>query len=299
MLLLLLLVLIQIVNGFNIRSSSSSSISLSSSLTMKITPNDISTLTYHVSDIKRSINFYTDLLGLKLINNKDNSALISLIDNTYIELINNNKQDYNLGDGFVGIGINKNAIDSNNIIQKCSNYGGNVILDINDFGYGACLIPDEDEMKVTPVRYGRITDPDGYNIEITEIKDSSSSVIPNIGKIRLNVVDWEESEKFYMEILGMKLFRRRSNINSKPKKASITSYLGYNSESTGTILELTYPYSTDVLDIGNGYNHIKFTCSDISWTRDKIKTAGIAIDEDNGTSLIIKDPNNYKLILSS
>jgi len=264
---------------------------------MKITTNDVSTLSYHVSDIKKSIDFYTNVLGFNIINNKDNNVLLGLLDNTFLIELINSKQEYNLGDGFVGIGINKNIDDSNMIIQKCSKYGGKVVLDINDFGYGACMIPDEDEMKVTPVRYGRINDPDGYNIEITEIKDNNN--LPHISKIRLNVVDWEESEKFYMEILGMKLFRRRSNINSKPKKASITSYLGYNSELNGAILELTYPYSTYILDVGNGYNHIKFTCSDISWTRDKLKTAGFTIEEDNGTSLVIKDPNNYKVILSS
>jgi len=291
----ILVFLLDIVYGFNIKSSSLSlKPSLKSSLNMKIVTNDISKLSYHVSDIKRSIDFYTNVLGFQTINSKDNSVTLSIIDNTCIELINN-KQDYDLGDGFVGIGINKNIDDSNKILQQCSKYGGKVVLDIGDFGYGACMVPDEDEMKVTPVRYGRITDPDGYIIEITEIKDN---VLP-VGKIKLNVVDWEESEKFYMEILGMKLFRRRSNINSKPKKASITSYLGYNSESNGAILELTYPYSTDILDLGNGYNHLKFTCSDISWTRDKLKSGGFTIEQDNGSSLIIRDPNNYKLILSS
>ena len=108
-----------------------------------------------------------------------------------------------------------------------------------------------------------------------------------------------ELDKIVAHTAEQTIFRRRSNVNSKPKKASITSYLGYNSESNGAILELTYPYSTDILDLGNGYNYLKFTCSDISWTRDKLKNGGFVIEEDNGTSLTIKDPNNYKIILSS
>lgn len=289
---ILLVIDIIIVSGLSLKSTS-----LKSSLNMKIVTNDISSLSYHVSDLKRSIDFYTKVLGFHTVNVKENSVTLSMIENnsnTYLELIHN-KQEYDLGDGFVGIGINKNIDDSNKIIQQCSKYGGKVVLDIGDFAYGACIIPDEDEMKVTPVRYGRIIDPDGYSIEISEMKDN---VLPS-SKIKLNVVDWEESEKFYMEILGMKLFRRRSNINSKPKKASITSYLGYNSESNGILLELTYPYSTDVLDIGNGYNQLKFTCSDISWTKDKLKAGGFTFDEVTSNSIMVKDPNNYKILLSN
>ena len=294
---IVLIILLLIINIINVKGLSLQSTSLKSSLNMKLVTNDISSLSYHVSDLKKSIDFYTKVLGFNTINIKENSVTLNMIENnsnTYLELLQN-KQEYDLGDGFIGIGINKNIDDSNKIIQQCSKYGGKVILDIGDFAYGACMIPDEDEMKVTPVRYGRITDPDGYCIEITETKDI---VIPS-SKIKLNVVDWEESEKFYMEILGMKLLRRRSNINSKPKKASMTSCLGYNSESNGILLELTYPYSTDVLDLGNGYNQLKFTCSDISWTKDKLKAGGYKYDEVTNNSIIVKDPNNYKILLSN
>ena len=48
------------------------------------------------------------------------------------------------------------------------------------------MIPDEDEMKQFPVRYGKVVDPDGYTIEISEAKSSTS---PSISKITLGVLD--------------------------------------------------------------------------------------------------------------
>ena len=101
--------------------------------------------------------------------------------------------------------------------------GGSVLVELNDYALGASMLPDEDEMKTTPIRYGRIQDPDGYIIEVIDASklDQKSSIM---SKIRLNVLDLNDSTEFYEKILGMNLLRRRSNINNIPKEASMCTY---------------------------------------------------------------------------
>ena len=75
-------------------------------------------------------------------------------------------------------------------------------------------------MKTTPVSYGKILDPDGYLIEIIE-----GNCLTPFHKVLLRVMDLDETVKFYTESLNFKLLRRRANINSIPKEASLISYL--------------------------------------------------------------------------
>ena len=96
--------------------------------------------------------------------------------------------------------------------------GATLLRDFGDYKLGACLIPDEDDMKQTPVRYFTVSDPNGYRIEVQE-GDAAQ------GKIVLAVVDLDESIDFYTNILGMNIFRKRSNINNFPKDASMCAYV--------------------------------------------------------------------------
>jgi Glyoxalase/Bleomycin resistance protein/Dioxygenase superfamily len=98
------------------------------------------------------------------------------------------------------------------------------LLEVGDFAYAASLIPDEDEMKNTPVRYGRLSDPDGYQIEVREdskMQDHSRKLF----KLTLNVLDIEESVAFYRDVLGMSVLRRRSNVWGIPKHASMCAFM--------------------------------------------------------------------------
>jgi len=93
-------------------------------------------------------------------------------------------------------------------------------LDVDDYLYGASLEPDEDELKQIPVRYGKIFDPDGHTIEIKQSEKTNP-----LSKVILSVLDLNESIDFYCKKLDMKLLRKRSNVNSKPKDASMCAYV--------------------------------------------------------------------------
>jgi catechol-2,3-dioxygenase len=101
---------------------------------------------------------------------------------------------------------------------------------VGDYHYGACLVPDEDDMKITPVRYGAMLDINGYLIEVHENSAhgavSGKGIVGHSGsKIILYVEDLDESIAFYTGLLGMNLYRKRSNVVSLPKDASMVAHV--------------------------------------------------------------------------
>lgn len=82
------------------------------------------------------------------------------------------------------------------------------------------MVPDEDDMKTTPVNYGKISDPDGYIIEIIDGVQTSP-----LSKVILGIEDLDDSVKFFTDTMKMNLLRRRANIFSKPKVASMVGYV--------------------------------------------------------------------------
>ena len=68
----------------------------------------------------------------------------------------------------------------------------------------------------------------------------------------LRVGDLDRSIKFYTELLGMKLLRREDYPDGKFTLA----FVGYEAESTGTVIELTHNWDTPSYDLGNGFGHL-------------------------------------------
>ena len=110
------------------------------------------------------------------------------------------------------------------VFEAAEALGGKTLLEMGNFAYAASLIPDEDEMKNYPVRYGRISDPDGYTIEVREDRKMKAPS-RKMFKITLNVLDIEESVAFYRDVLGMTVLRRRSNVFAVPRHASMCAFM--------------------------------------------------------------------------
>jgi len=114
-----------------------------------------------VGDLERSINFYTEVLGMKLLRQKDypdgkfTLAFIGYGDeseNTVIELTHNWDTDkYNLGDGYGHIAIEVDDVykATDDIKQR----GGKIIRDAGPMNAGTTII-------------AFVEDPDGYPIEL-------------------------------------------------------------------------------------------------------------------------------------
>ena len=153
-------------------------------------------------------------------------------------------------------------------MNRMASQGAPVHLNFSDYKYAASLVPDEDEMQTTAVRYGTLLDPEGNKIEICEppthgakaaVKngvaptDTAKNAKSKCAKLILRVEDLNKSVAFYTGVLdpnargapehaadtcadlsigagcaGMKLLRRRSNVYNKPRHASISAYVVKN-----------------------------------------------------------------------
>ena len=116
----------------------------------------------------------------------------------------------------------------------------------------------------------------------------------------LRVGNLEESLKFYCDVLGMKLLRRKDY----PGGEFTLAFVGYGDESDTTVLELTYNWGTDHYDLGNAYGHIAIGVDDIYATCDNIKTLGGKVVREpgpmkHGSTVIafVEDPSGYKVEL--
>ncbi len=116
----------------------------------------------------------------------------------------------------------------------------------------------------------------------------------------LRVGDLEKSIRFYTEVLGMKLLRRKDY----PSGRFTLAFVGYGSESDTTVLELTHNWGVHEYSIGEGYGHIALGVEDIHSTCKKIaKKGGLVIREPgamkHGETIIafVEDPDGYKIEL--
>lgn len=117
----------------------------------------------------------------------------------------------------------------------------------------------------------------------------------------LRVSDLESSISFYTELLGMELLRKQEFPGGKFTLA----FVGYGSEESNTVIELTYNWEqSNLYDLGDGYGHIALGVPDIHSTCDQMRTAGAKIVRDpgpmkHGTTVIafVEDPDGYKIEL--
>jgi lactoylglutathione lyase len=118
-----------------------------------------------VGDLQRSIDFYTNVLGMKLLRQTDypdGEFTLAFVgygeerDHTVIELTYNWDTDhYDLGTGFGHI-----ALEVNDVYEACEeirNRGGKIIRDAGPMNAGTTII-------------AFVEDPDGYQIELIGAK---------------------------------------------------------------------------------------------------------------------------------
>lgn len=109
------------------------------------------------------------------------------------------------------------------------------------------------------------------------------------------VQDLEKSVEFYTEILGMKEVRRLDY----PDFKFTLVYLAF--EEGGYELELTYNYSAEKYDLGNGYGHIAIGVDDLNAVHEEYKGKNCDVTDIKGLSdgaatyFFIMDPDGYKI----
>lgn len=116
----------------------------------------------------------------------------------------------------------------------------------------------------------------------------------------LRVTNLDVSLRFYCELLGMQLLRRKDYPGGKFTLA----FVGYGPESEQTVLELTWNWETDRYDLGTAYGHIALGVDDIYATVERLRAQGAVVTREPGpmahggsTIAFIADPDGYRIEL--
>jgi lactoylglutathione lyase len=119
--------------------------------------------------------------------------------------------------------------------------------------------------------------------------------------VMLRVFNLQHSLDFYIGALGMQMLRRQDY----PSGRFTLVFLGYGSEDSDTVLELTHNWDQqEPYALGSAYGHIALAVSDIYATCGDLAEAGVKITRSPGPmkhspTLIafIEDPDGYKIEL--
>ena len=114
-----------------------------------------------VGDLKKSIDFYTQVLGMKLLRQKDypdGKFTLAFVgygnekDNSVIELTHNwDTENYDMGNGFGHLAIE--VEDVYTAVDAIKNNGGKILREAGPMNAGTTII-------------AFVEDPDGYQIEL-------------------------------------------------------------------------------------------------------------------------------------
>jgi lactoylglutathione lyase len=114
----------------------------------------------------------------------------------------------------------------------------------------------------------------------------------------LRVGELDRSLKFYTEVLGMKVLRRKDYPDGKFTLA----FVGYGDESETAVIELTHNWGVDKYDLGNAYGHIAVEVDDAYKACEEVKKRGGKVTREagpmkHGTTVIafVEDPDGYKI----
>ncbi|MBI3569784.1 MAG: lactoylglutathione lyase [Gammaproteobacteria bacterium] len=116
----------------------------------------------------------------------------------------------------------------------------------------------------------------------------------------IRVGDLDRSIKFYTDVLGMKLLRRKDYPDGKFTLA----FVGYGPETEHAVVELTYNWGTSKYDLGNAFGHIALEVDDVYKACTDIKNRGGKVTREagpmkHGSTVIafVEDPDGYKIEL--
>ena len=116
----------------------------------------------------------------------------------------------------------------------------------------------------------------------------------------LRVTDLERSLRFYTEVLGMRLLRRKDY----PEGKFTLAFVGYGDETDTAVIELTHNWGVDKYELGNAFGHIAVAVDDAYKACEEVKRRGGKVTREagpmkHGTTVIafIEDPDTYRIEL--
>ncbi|KAK4398937.1 Lactoylglutathione lyase GLX1 [Sesamum angolense] len=173
---------------------------------------------YRVGDLERTIKFYTECLGMKLLRKRD------VPEEKYANafLVYEIMKDHNIGTMKVATADIKTK-------------GGTITREPGPVKGGSTVI-------------AFAKDPDGYLFELIQRGPTPEPLC----QVMLRVGDLERSIKFYEKALGMRLLKK----TDRPEQKYTIAMMGYADEYETTVLELTYNYGVTEYTKGTAYAQI-------------------------------------------
>ncbi len=114
----------------------------------------------------------------------------------------------------------------------------------------------------------------------------------------LRTGDLDRSIRFYTEVLGMQLLRRKDY----PEGKFTLAFVGYGNEADSAVIELTYNWGVDRYELGTAYGHIALQVEDIHAACDRVRSLGGKVTREPGpmkhgtTNLaFVEDPDGYRI----
>jgi lactoylglutathione lyase len=114
----------------------------------------------------------------------------------------------------------------------------------------------------------------------------------------IRVVDLERSIRFYTEVLGMKVIRRKDY----PEGKFTLAFVGYGDESAGAVIELTHNWETKSYELGNAFGHIAVAvpdaykaCEDVAAKGGKVTRPAGPMKHGGSVIAFVEDPDGYKI----
>jgi lactoylglutathione lyase len=116
----------------------------------------------------------------------------------------------------------------------------------------------------------------------------------------LRVGDLDRSLRFYTEVMGMRVLRRKDYPDGKFTLA----FVGYGEESETAVLELTHNWGVGKYELGSAYGHVAIAVDDAYKACEEVKRRGGKVTREagpmkHGSTVIafVEDPDGYKIEL--
>jgi lactoylglutathione lyase len=116
----------------------------------------------------------------------------------------------------------------------------------------------------------------------------------------LRVNDLDESLRFYCDVLGMRLLRRKDY----PSGRFTLAFVGYGAEDEQAVVEFTHNWDTKRYELGEAFGHLAIGVEGIYDVVERMRAAGARVVREPGpmkhggsTIAFLEDPNGYKIEL--